>query len=130
MNLPIISCRSALHTFPDICIKIAAEHRWSYQLQFCKTGPFCRISICGALPGLQLLKGWVPMDKIRAFGLHAVVCLLFVASASAQVVVTGDSRTVTEPVFPPVCAQLSAAITEVNNDIPTSVDAVITNPDA
>jgi polygalacturonase len=42
---------------------------------------------------------------------------------------TGDSRTVTEPVFPAVCNQLSAAITAVNNDIPTSVDATVTNPD-
>jgi len=61
---------------------------------------------------------------------HAAGILLFAASAGAQIVVTGDTRTVTEPVFPPVCAQLSAGIAQVNNDIPTFVDATITNPDA
>jgi polygalacturonase len=63
--------------------------------------------------------------------LTAAAILLFAASAGAQtpIVVTGDSRNVTEPVFPAVCMQLSAAIAEVNNDIPTSVDAVVTNPD-
>jgi polygalacturonase len=55
-------------------------------------------------------------------------CLVaLVPPAMAQT--TGDSRTVTEPVFPAVCSQLSAAITEVNNDIPTTVDATVTNPD-
>jgi hypothetical protein len=42
---------------------------------------------------------------------------------------TGDSRTVTEPVFRTVRTQLSAAITEVSDDITGSVDATITNPD-
>ena len=50
------------------------------------------------------------------------VALLFAGSASAQIVVTGDSRVVTEPAFPPVCQQIFAAITEVNNDIPLAVD--------
>ncbi|HEY1647227.1 MAG TPA: pectinesterase family protein [Terracidiphilus sp.] len=49
--------------------------------------------------------------------------------AQAAEVATGDTRTVTEPQFPAVCQQLSAAITMVNNDIPTSVDATVTNPD-
>jgi polygalacturonase len=64
-------------------------------------------------------------------GLTAAVILLVASSAGAQTptAVTGDSRNVTEPVFPAVCMQLSAAITEVNNDIPTSIDAVVTNPD-
>ncbi len=44
-------------------------------------------------------------------------------------VATGDNRTVTEPSFPAVCQQLSAAIASVNNDIPTVVDATVTNPD-
>jgi polygalacturonase/sugar lactone lactonase YvrE len=47
----------------------------------------------------------------------------------ATPVATGDTRTVTEPVFPAVCQQLPAAITMVNSDIPTSVDATVTNPD-
>jgi polygalacturonase/sugar lactone lactonase YvrE len=44
-------------------------------------------------------------------------------------VATGDTRTVTEPQFPAVCEQLNAALTSVNNDIPASVDATVTNPD-
>ena len=56
------------------------------------------------------------------------------SSASAaftidQFVATGDTRTVTEPTFPAVCQQLTANIAMVNNDIPTSVDATVTNPD-
>jgi sugar lactone lactonase YvrE len=46
-----------------------------------------------------------------------------------QWVATGDARTVTEPVFPAACTQLNAALTSVNDDIPTSVDATVTNPD-
>ncbi len=46
-----------------------------------------------------------------------------------QFVATGDSRTVTEPVFPGVCTALTAALTSVNDDIPASVDATVTNPD-
>ena len=46
-----------------------------------------------------------------------------------QFVATGDSRTVTEPSFPAVCTALTAALTSVNDDIPASVDATITNPD-
>lgn len=74
----------------------------------------------------------------RNFG-NVLICLtataailLFAGTADGQTptVVTGDSRNVTEPVFPAVCMQLSAAIAQVNNDIPTSVDAVVTNPDA
>jgi polygalacturonase len=75
-------------------------------------------------------KGWSKMRYVLTIRLHAVACLLFAASAGAQIVVTGDSRIVTEPVIPPVCTQLFAAITQVNNDIPTSVDATNTNPDA
>jgi hypothetical protein len=32
-------------------------------------------------------------------------------------------------VFPAVCTQLNAALTSVNDDLPTSVDATVTNPD-
>jgi sugar lactone lactonase YvrE len=46
-----------------------------------------------------------------------------------QFVATGDSRTVTEPSFPTVCTALTAALTSVNDDIPASVDATVTNPD-
>jgi sugar lactone lactonase YvrE len=56
------------------------------------------------------------------------------SSASAnftiqQFVATGDSRTVTEPSFPAVCQSLAAALTSVSDDLPTSVDATVTNPD-
>ena len=47
----------------------------------------------------------------------------------AAAVATGDSRTVTEPVFPAVCATLTASNTSVNDDLPTSVDATNSNPD-
>ncbi len=46
-----------------------------------------------------------------------------------QFVATGDTRTVTEPSFPGVCTVLNAALTSVNDDIPTSVDATVTNLD-
>src|ERR1700733_9945858 len=73
----------------------------------------------------------VPMRNPRMVRFHASAgLLLFAVSASAQIVVTGDSRTVTEPTFPAVCQQLTAAITQVKNDIPTFVDATNTNPDA
>src|SRR3984885_11045135 len=73
----------------------------------------------------------VPMRNPRMVRFHASAgLLLFAVSASAQIVVTGDSRTVTEPTFPAVCQQLTAAIPQVKNDIPTSVDATNTNPDA
>jgi len=51
------------------------------------------------------------------------------APPQAPAVATGDSRTVTEPVFPAVCTQLTAALTSVNDDIPASVDATNSNPD-
>ena len=51
------------------------------------------------------------------------------APPQAPAVATGDSRTVTEPSFPAVCTALTAALTSVNDDIPASVDATVTNPD-
>ena len=51
------------------------------------------------------------------------------SATRAASVATGDSRTVTEPVFPTACATLTAALTSVNDDIPTAVDATVTNPD-
>jgi polygalacturonase/sugar lactone lactonase YvrE len=56
--------------------------------------------------------------------------VLRVQSATAvAAVATGDTRTVTEPSFPAVCAVLNAGLTSVNDDIPNAVDATITNPD-
>jgi sugar lactone lactonase YvrE len=51
------------------------------------------------------------------------------STTQAAPVATGDTRTVTEPVFPAVCMTLTAALTSINDDIPTSVDATVTNPD-
>jgi polygalacturonase/sugar lactone lactonase YvrE len=51
------------------------------------------------------------------------------SATRAASVATGDSRTVSEPVFPAVCATLTAALTSVSDDIPASVDATVTNPD-
>ncbi|MGO9317431.1 MAG: pectinesterase family protein, partial [Terracidiphilus sp.] len=55
--------------------------------------------------------------------------LYVTGTSQAAPVATGDSRVVTEPSFPAVCQQLTAAITQVGNDIPASVDATNSNPD-
>jgi sugar lactone lactonase YvrE len=55
--------------------------------------------------------------------------LYVTGTAQAPAVATGDARTVTEPVFPAVCTALTAALTSVNDDLPASVDATVTNPD-
>ena len=55
--------------------------------------------------------------------------LTITAPAQAAAVATGDTRTVTEPVFPAVCTALNATLTSVNDDLPASVDAANTNPD-
>ncbi|WP_263418287.1 pectinesterase family protein [Terriglobus albidus] len=47
----------------------------------------------------------------------------------AAPVATGDTRTVTEPQFPAVCTALAASLASVNDDLPTSVDSTVTNPD-
>jgi sugar lactone lactonase YvrE len=52
--------------------------------------------------------------------------LYVTGTAQAPAVATGDTRAVTEPVFPAVCTQLNADITQVNNDIPASVDTAAT----
>ena len=51
------------------------------------------------------------------------------SASQAAPVATGDTRTVTEPRFPLVCTALTASLTSVNGDIPTTVDATVTNPD-
>src|ERR1700723_4753133 len=65
----------------------------------------------------------VSMRIPRMIRLHAAaaVSLLLVVSAYPPSIATGDSRNVTEPVFPPVCTRLFAHITEVENDIPAAV---------
>jgi hypothetical protein len=51
------------------------------------------------------------------------------SATQAAAVATGDSRSVSEPVIPATCATLTAALTSVNDDIPASVDATVSNPD-
>lgn len=47
----------------------------------------------------------------------------------AAPVATGDTRAVTEPQFPAVCTTLTASLAAVNDDLPTSVEATVTNSD-
>ena len=49
--------------------------------------------------------------------------------AQAAAVATGDTRTVTEPVFPAVCQQLTSTFHDVNEDVPASVETVNTQLD-
>ncbi len=80
------------------------------------------------------LSGLAPGNYLIAANYAGVANTYAASSASAaftvlQYVATGDSRTVTEPSFPSACAVLNADLVMVNDDIPTSVDATVTNPD-
>ncbi|MGH9562427.1 MAG: glycosyl hydrolase family 28 protein, partial [Terracidiphilus sp.] len=80
------------------------------------------------------LSGLAPGNYSIAASYAGVANTYAPSSASAaftvlQFVATGDSRTITEPSFPSVCAVLNADLTMVNNDIPSSVDTTVTNPD-
>ena len=64
--------------------------------------------------------------------MHRRIRVGFIVLAALVAAVTGnaqDTRTVTEPTIPTVCTTLTAALTSVNDDIPASVDATVTNPD-
>ncbi len=82
------------------------------------------VDLAGLAPGLY-----------RISATYAGVTNIYASSSASalftveQWVATGDSRTVTEPSFPAVCQQLSASLTSVNDDLPASIDAVVTNPD-
>ncbi len=80
------------------------------------------------------LSGLAPGKYAIAANYAGVTNTYSPSSASAaftilQYVATGDTRTVTEPAIPGVCSVLNADFAMVNNDIPTSVDATVTNPD-
>ncbi|MGB6695545.1 MAG: Ig-like domain repeat protein [Terracidiphilus sp.] len=80
------------------------------------------------------LSGLAPGNYIIAVSYAGVTNTYSPSSAAAsftveQFVATGDSRTVTEPTIPAVCSVLNADLTMVNNDIPTSVDSTVSNPD-
>ena len=80
------------------------------------------------------LSGLAPGQYAIAASYAGVTNTYSPSSASAgftilQYVATGDTRTVTEPAIPGVCSVINADLAMVNNDIPTSVDATVTNPD-
>ena len=80
------------------------------------------------------LSGLAPGNYTIAASYAGVTNTYAPSSASAaftidQYAATGDTRTVTEPSFPAVCSVLNASFTMVNNDIPASVDAAVSNPD-
>ncbi len=92
----------------------------------------CTWSLSGVAVGVHSLVAKYPGDI--NFGAstslpNPTTYITVTAPPQAPAVATGDTRTVTEPAFPPVCQQLSAALTSVNDDLPTSVDATVTNPD-
>ena len=81
-----------------------------------------------ALPGL-------PAGNYTISASYAGVTGVYTASSAQasfaieQFVATGDTRTVTEPSFPAVCTTLNASLASVNDDLPTSVDTTVSNPD-
>jgi sugar lactone lactonase YvrE len=94
------------------------------------SGGTCSWSLSGVAIGGHTLTATFPgnTDYVSSSTTRGT-SIAVTAPPQAPTVATGDSRTVTEPSFPAVCAQLSAALTSVNDDIPASVDATITNPD-
>ena len=93
-------------------------------------GGVCSWSISGvAIGGHSLTATYAGSIDYAGSSTASGVSLSVSAPPQAPAVATGDSRTVTEPSFPSVCSQLTAALTSVNDDIPASVDAMVTNPD-
>jgi polygalacturonase len=64
------------------------------------------------------------MNEVRKVNscLTAVAILLFAASAGAQTVATGDSRSVSQPSFPAVCETLDAQFTTSQRSSPPTTD--------
>ncbi|MGA3162520.1 MAG: Ig-like domain repeat protein, partial [Terracidiphilus sp.] len=90
----------------------------------------CSWSLSGVAIGNHTLTATYPGSTNYASSSTASgTSITVTAPPQAAAVATGDARTVTEPAFPAVCQQLTAAITSVNDDIPTSVDATNSNPD-
>ncbi|MGB8844077.1 MAG: Ig-like domain repeat protein, partial [Terracidiphilus sp.] len=80
------------------------------------------------------LSGLTPGQYAIAASYAGVTNTYSPSSASAgftilQYVATGDTRTVTEPAIPGICSVLNADLAMVNDDIPASIDASVTNPD-
>jgi len=58
----------------------------------------------------------------KQYSLAVLATILFAASAHAQTLATGDSRTVSQPSFPSVCKTLSAQYTTASRTSPPSSD--------
>jgi polygalacturonase len=65
-------------------------------------------------------KGNTMKTKLACFAI--IVTLILVATAGAQTVATGDSRSVSQPSFPAVCQTLSAQFTTSQRSAPPSSD--------
>jgi sugar lactone lactonase YvrE len=94
------------------------------------TGGTCSWSLSGvAIGGHSLTATYAGNTDYATSSTTTGTSITVTAPPQAPPVATGDTRTVTEPSFPAVCTQLNAALTSVNDDLPTSVDATATNPD-
>ncbi|MGO9637978.1 MAG: glycosyl hydrolase family 28 protein, partial [Terracidiphilus sp.] len=89
----------------------------------------CSWLLSGVAIGNHTLTATYPGSTNYATSSSSSTSITVTAPPQATAVATGDTRTVSEPAFPALCQQLSAAITSVNDDIPTSVDATNSNPD-
>jgi sugar lactone lactonase YvrE len=90
----------------------------------------CSWSLSGvAIGGHSLVAKYPGSTNYQTSSSSPATSITVTAPPQAPAVATGDTRTVTEPVLPPVCQQLSAALTSVSDDLPASVDATVTNPD-
>jgi len=94
------------------------------------SGGTCSWSLSGvAIGGHSLTATYGGNSDYATSSTTSGTSIAVTAPPQAPAVATGDSRTVTEPSFPAVCTQLTATLTSVNDDLPTSVDATVTNPD-
>ena len=90
------------------------------------TGGSCAWSIAGAVNGSHSLYALYPGDTNYGLSQSAAITATVVSPAA-----TGDTRSVTEPSFPAVCQQLSAALsTDASiQDLDAGVDATLSNID-
>src|ERR1035437_6448561 len=87
---------------------------------------FCPIAFFGKSTMTALL------SRLRiSFSIAFVAVSLFghACLAQAPAVATGDTRTVTEPVFPSTCQTLLASFHDVNEDVPLAVETGNTSLD-
>ena len=86
----------------------------------------CNWSVSGPSTGAHTIYAYYPGDSSYGDATTSSVSIEVVAAEA-----TGDTRTLTEPSFPAVCQQLTAALTTNSStqDLDASVDATTTNPD-